>query len=466
MDLFSQFPESNRQEFFFPKFKNENIESNNLDGEDSEQKKQKIIRFDNLKKVNSLRKRNTFIMIIVIILIFLILFAFDEFLINLSVNLIEKYSFKKEMTRTIILAVNKFNGYLIYPFFFILYLKYPLQYSFSYIISFSATKYIHAIIFLIYGVDRNKELGIKSFFQSGSEKPNIQLQLIVIEFFGFWRLIKSKNRNKLEGNKYKKIIDMVFCLGIIITIFTFLEEIFVKNCSINNCLIGLIIGIILYTMIYERLCFQFMKGNIFVKTMAKNYFFFAFLTFIQFLVAILLFHNYNGIEDIFEIFEYNPWKDDDEAITQRTMNKIVLKKSLHVFLIFFIIYGIRRNYKFVISKKNKNYYNLEDIVQFNKDEKLFSIVKRNVLFTLPALISMCVMNYLQYNSKIQLIFYLVTDILIYGNFGYVYFGIGIKKSLKRHLDEGRELEDYQNLNYSDNRKPIDSNENNNLNNLI
>ena len=117
MDLFSQFPESNRQEFFFPKFKNENIESNNLDGEDSEQKKQKIIRFDNLKKVNSLRKRNTFIMIIVIILIFLILFAFDEFLINLSVNLIEKYSFKKEMTRTIILAVNKFNGYLIYPFF-------------------------------------------------------------------------------------------------------------------------------------------------------------------------------------------------------------------------------------------------------------------------------------------------------------------------------------------------------------
>ena len=466
MDLFTQFPESNRQDQFLPKFKNDKIESNNLEGDESEQKKQQIIRFDNLKKVNSLHKRNTLIMIIAIVSIFLILFALDDILLNLSVTIIDNYTIKKTMTKNIILIIDRILTWFFFPFFYIIYLKYPLQYSFSYIISYSVTKYIHAILFLIYGVDRKKELGIKSFFQSGSEKPNLQIQIRFCEFFGFWRLIKSKKRYKIELSKYNKISDIIFCLSLIVIIFTFLVEILVNNCSINNCLMGLIIGIIVYTMIYERLCFQFMKGKIFIKTLAKNYFFFAFLTFIQLLVAILLYHNYNGIEDIFEIFEYNPWKD--ETITQKTMNKIVLKKSLHVFLIFFIIYGIRRNYKFVISKKNKNYYNLDDIVQFNKDEKIFSIFVRNMLLTSPAIIVMCVMNFLQYNTKIQLVFYLVTDIFIYGNFGYVFFGIGVKKSLKRHLDEGRELEDYQNLSYSDNKKQINenNNNNNNYNNLI
>ena len=464
MDLFTQFPESNRQEQFFPKFKNDKVESNNLEGEESEQKNQKIIRFDNLKKVNSLRKRNTLIMIIVIVSIFLILFALDDILMNLSVKIIDNYTINKKTTKNIILMIDKIISYFYCPFFLIIYLKYPLQYSFSYIISYSIIKYIHAILFLIYGVDRQRELGIKSFFQSGSEKPNLELQMRFVEFFGFWRLIKSKSRYKIELSKYNKISDIIFCLSVIVIIFTFLVEIFLNNCSINNCLMGLIIGIIVYTMIYERLCFQFMKGKIFIKTMAKNYFFFAFLTFIQLLVAILLYHNYNGIEDIFEIFEYNPWKD--EIITQKTMNKIVLKKSLHVFLIFFIIYGIRRNYKFVISKKNKNYYNLDDIIQFNKDEKLFSIFVRNMLLSSPSIIVICVMNFLQYTSKIQLVFYLVTDIFIYGNLGYVFFGIGVKKSLKKHLDEGKELEDYQNLSYSDIKKPTKENKNNDYNNLI
>ena len=82
---------------------------------------------------------------------------------------------------------------------------------------------------------------------------------------------------------------------------------------------------------------------------------------------------------------------------------------------------------------------------FNKDEKLVKIFFRNILYSLPGIIIMNIKNYLQYNYKIQLIFYLVIDIIIFGNFGYVYFGIGVKKSLKKHIDEGRELEEYQNF---------------------
>ena len=466
MDLFSQFPESNCQNIFLPKINDDKMEERKMDGNEEKSKKISINKYENFKKVVALRKKNTLIMIIVIILIFLISFAFEDFLLNLSVKLIDNYAIKKKTTKTIILILVRISGYLFYPFFTLLYLTYPLQYSFSYILSFIVIKYIHSLLFLLYGVDREKEIGIRDFFRSRSEKPNLQLQITFAQFFGFWRLLKSKTVNKKESNKHKKIVNIVLGLSITFTILTFLEEIFVGYCSINMCLMGLIIGIIVYTSIYERLCFQLMKGKIFVRTIAKNYFNFAFITFIVSLVAILIFHNYNGISDIFEVFEYNPWKD--EMITQKTMNKIVLKKSLFVFMLFFIIFGIRKNYKFVISKKNKNYYNLEDIVLFNQDEKLLKIFFRNILYSLPGIIIMNIMNYIQYNYKIQLIFYLVTDIIIFGNFGYVYFGIGIKKSLKKHIDEGRELEEYQNLDYSDNKPPIDGNRNgkNKINNII
>lgn len=456
MDLFSQFPESNNQILFLPRINDEKMGTENLEGDDdSDQKKvQKNIRFENIKKVNTLRKRNTFILIIVIILILLIKFTFDDFLRALSIQLIDNYAIKEKLTKTIIIFINKIISYFSFPFFSILYLKYPLQYSFTYTLSFIVTKYTHAILFLIYGVDRDKEKGIKNFFENGSEKPNIQLQLIFITFFGYWRLLKSKPRTKKESSKYKKISNITFCLSISATIFVFLEEIFVGICSINMCLMGLIIAIIIYTMIYERFCVQLMKGKFFVKSIAKNYFLFAFITFIQLLVAILLYHNYNGISDIFEVFDYNPWKD--EYITQNTMNKIVLKKSLFIFLLLFIIMGIRNNYKFVMSKKNRNYYNIDDIVQFNKDEKKTLILKRNSLYCIPPIFIMLLMNYLQYAYKIPLSVYLIADIYLFAHFGIVFYGIGIKKSLKKHLDEGRELEDYQNLNYSDNKK-IDDN---------
>ena len=464
MDLFSQFPESNSQNIFLPIINDEKMEEKKNDGNEDKSKKKHINKYENFKKVSSLRKKNAIIMIIVIILIFLISFAFEDFLINLSVSLIDNYAIKKKTTKSIILLFVKISGYLFYPFFFLLYLTYPLQYSFSYILSLVVIKYIHSLLFLLYGVDREKEINIRNFFRNKSEKPNLQLQITFAQFFGFWRLIKSKTVNKKESNKHKKIVNIILGISIAFTILTFLEEIFVGYCSINMCLMGLIIGIIVYTSIYERLCFQLMKGKIFVRTIAKNYFFFAFITFIVSLVATLIYHNYNGIGDIFEVFDYNPWKD--EMITQKTMNKIVLKKSIYVFMFFFIVFGIRKNYKFVLSKKNKNYYNLEDITLFNKDEKLLKIFFRNMLYSLPGIIVMSIMNYLQYNYKIQLIFYLVTDIIIYGNFGYVYFGIGVKKSLKKHIDEGRELEEYQNLDYSDNKPPINGNGNNKLNDII
>ena len=463
MDLFSQFPESKRQEQFLSKINDDKMESNNLD--DNSDKIRKQNRFENIKKVDYLRKKNKIVLLMAVVSIFLILFVLDDILIDISVNLVENYAIKEELTKTIIRFINKIIGYLYIPIFLILYLKYPLQYSFTYMSSLIIIKYIHAILFLIYGVDRQIELGIRSFFLSGSEKPNMQLQLTFAQFFGFWRLLKSKPRSKRDSSKYKKIINIYLLLSCIILIFTFLAEIFVGYCSINNCLMGLIIGIIVYTVLYERLCIQFMKGKVFVRSIAKNYFFFAFIIFINLLVATLLFHNYNGISNIFEEFDFNPW-GKWQVITQKTMNQIVLKKSLFVIMIFSIIYGIRDNYKFVISKKNKNYYNLEDIAQFNRDEKLFSIFKRNFIACLPGLIVMSIMNYLQYKYKVKLVYYLATDIFIFGNFGYVYFGSGIKKSLKRHLEGKKELEDYQNLNYSGNKNPGEINESNNLNNII
>ena len=280
-------------------------------------------------------------------------------------------------------------------------------------------------------------------------------------------IFRSKNKNKKNIKKHKGIPNIVFAISILVTIFTFLEEILIGQCSIHSCLIGVIIGVITYSIIFERFCIQFRKGKNFIKMIAKNFFFYLFITIIEFFVAFLLYRHYNGIEDVFEVFDVSPWQDKN--INQNTMNKIVFKKSLSIFFFFFIVLGIRKNYNFVNSKKNKNFYNLDDISQFNQDEKISVIFKRNIMFSFPGIILMCLMNYLQYTYKVQFIYYLFADMVIFFNFAYVWFGIGVKKSLKKHLDEGRELEDYQNLSYSDNKNQLgnsNSNENNNINNLI
>ena len=250
MDLFSQFPESNNQNIFLPKINDEKIESAIFEGDDNNKlNKPKYNKFENFKKVIALRKKNAIILVIVVFLIFLILFAFDEFLFNISVKLIDNFAIKESTTKSLIVLINRFNSYLFYPLFFLLYLKYPLQYSFTYILSFIVIRYIHSILFLIYGVDRGKEISIQAFFETHSEKPNLQLQLTFVQFFGFWRLIKSKAPLKKESSRHKKIVNILLCLSTIFTILTFLEEILVGHCSTNMCLMGLSIGIIIYTTI-------------------------------------------------------------------------------------------------------------------------------------------------------------------------------------------------------------------------
>ena len=468
MDLFSKFPESYKYDQFVPKIREEKAELNDPNEDDNDKENTNISKaFENIKKVNALRKRNFIIMIIAAISYILVEFIFEDILKDFSVKIIENYSIKESLTKTVFQIINKIIGYFWAPAFFIVYLNYPLTYSFTYNLSFAINNYIKALLLLIYGIDRNKEIGIKEFFYSGSEKPNLNIQTIIVIYFGLWRLIRSKNKNKKNLNKHKGMPNIVFAISILVTIFTFLEEILIGQCSIHSCLLGVIIGVITYSIIFERFCIQFRKGKNFIKMIAKNFFFYLFVTIIEFSVALLLYRHYNGIEDLFEIFDVSPWQD--KSINQNTMNKIVFKKSLSLFSFFFIILGIKKNYNFVNSKKNKNFYDLDDISQFNQDEKISTIFKRNILLSSPGIILMCLMNYLQYFYKLPFIYYLFADMIIFFNFSYVWFGIGVKKSLKKHLDEGRELEDYQNLNYSDNKNQLgnsNSNDNNNLNNLV
>ena len=92
-------------------------------------------------------------------------------------------------------------------------------------------------------------------------------------YFGLWRLIRSKNKNKKNLNKHKGMPNIVFAISILVTIFTFLEEILIGQCSIHSCLLGVIIGVITYSIIFERFCIQFRKGKNFIKIIAKNFIF-------------------------------------------------------------------------------------------------------------------------------------------------------------------------------------------------
>ena len=129
-------------------------------------------------------------MVIAVIAYILVEFIFEDILKDFSVKIIENYSIKESITKTVFQIINKVIGYFWVPAFFIIYLNYPLTHSFTYNLSFTINNYIKVLLFLIYGIDRNREIGIKEFVYSGSEKPNLNIQTIIIIYFGFWRLSK------------------------------------------------------------------------------------------------------------------------------------------------------------------------------------------------------------------------------------------------------------------------------------
>ena len=457
MDLFSRFPESNTQGQILSKINDDLIDSDRFEMQESKEdiNPQGNLRFESLQKVNSLRKRNLIMMIILLSLILFFSYIIPNILINISLILIEKYSIKDKSTIEMFSYIYEICVNVSYIFSIILYLYYPLNYSFTYIFSLIITEYIYSLIFITYGIDREKEKNIQQFFFNGSEKPNLQILRIVVIFFGFWRLLKSKSRNKKEINKYKKINNIIFIISIIITLIIFLEQTFVEKYSIKSCFLGLFLGFLIYSIIYERICFQFMKPNFFLLYINGNYWLFVFTSLIPLLIVIYMFNNYNKMKDVFEKFKYNPFylTSNINIINQVDMNRICLIKSFIVFLLLFSIKGIKDNYDFVTSRKSNNFYNLSDIVLFNKNIKELFIIKNIVWYIISGISLIGFIGYINYYSDIQFIYVLGTEIIIYFIFGKGLFGYGIKSMLKPNLDEERELDNYPNMEFSSGSTP-------------
>ena len=457
MDLFSRFPESNTQGQILSKINDDLIDSDRFEMQESKEdiNPQGNLRFESLQKVNSLRKRNLIMMIILLSLILFFSYIIPNILINISLILIEKYSIKDKSTIEMFSYIYEICVNVSYIFSIILYLYYPLNYSFTYIFSLIITEYIYSLIFITYGIDREKEKNIQQFFFNGSEKPNLQILRIVVIFFGFWRLLKSKSRNKKEINKYKKINNIIFIISIIITLIIFLEQIFVEKYSIKSCFLGLFLGFLIYSIIYERICFQFMKPNFFLLYINGNYWLFVFTSLIPLLIVIYMFNNYNTMKDVFEKFKYNPFylTSNINIINQVDMNRICLIKSFIVFLLLFSIKGIKDNYDFVTSRKSNNFYNLSDIVLFNKNIKELFIIKNIVCYIILGISLIGFIGYINYYSDIQFIYVLFMEIIIYYIFGKGLFGYGIKSMLKPNLDEERELDNYPNMEFSSGSTP-------------
>lgn len=457
MDLFSRFPESNTQGQILSKINDDLIDSDRFEMQESKEdiNPQGNLRFESLQKVNSLRKRNLIMMIILLSLILFFSYIIPNILINISLKLIEKYSIKDKSTIEMFSYIYEICVNVSYIFSIILYLYYPLNYSFTYIFSLIITEYIYSLIFITYGIDREKEKNIQQFFFNGSEKPNLQILRIVVIFFGFWRLLKSKSRNKKEINKYKKINNIIFIISIIITLIIFLEQIFVEKYSIKSCFLGLFLGFLIYSIIYERICFQFMKPNFFLLYINGNYWLFVFTSLIPLLIVIYMFNNYNTMKDVFEKFKYNPFylTSNINIINQVDMNRICLIKSFIVFLLLFSVKGIKDNYDFVTSRKSNNFYNLSDIVLFNKNIKELSIIKNIVCYIIFGISLIGFIGYINYYSDIQFFYILGMEIIIYYIFGKGLFGYGIKSMLKPNLDEERELDNYPNMEFSSGSTP-------------
>ena len=455
MDRFSRFPESNIQREFNSKINDDKLDTEDLDMSESNRDidSKSNFKFENLQKVIYLRKRSLIMIIVLFALIILFSYIIPNLLIDVSLKLINYYSIKDKSAITIFSYLNDICINFSYVLSIIVYLQYPLNYSFTYLLSLIISEYVYWLIFIIYGIEREKTKNLKIFFENGSEKPNLQLLKIVVIYFGFWRILKTKKINKKELNKNKKII---FLISFFITIIIFLEQIFVEKCSIKSCFVGFFFGLLIYSIIYELMCVQFMKANFFMNYINSNFWFIVFAGIIPLLIIIFMFNNYNDIEDVFEIYNYIPFYgiSSMNQIDQVNMNRICLKNSLIVFLMISISYGIKYNYDFVNSKKNdNNFYNLSDIVLFNQSIKVQLILGKIAIYIISGISLIVFMRYLNYNSELQFIIYLFVDIIIYFILGFGLFGFGIKTMLKPNLDEGRELEDYQDMGISSGSTP-------------
>lgn len=459
MDKFSRFPESNIQrEEFNSKINDDKLDTEDLDMSESNRDidSKSNFKFENLQKVIYLRKRSLIMIIILFSLIILFSYIIPNLLIDVSLKLINYYSIKDKSAIKIFSYLNDICINFSYILSIIVYLQYPLNYSFTYLLSLIISEYVYWLIFIIYGIEREKTKNLKIFFENGSEKPNLQLLKIVVIYFGFWRILKSKKINKKELNKNKKINNIIFLISFFITIIIFLEQIFVEKCSIKSCFVGLFFGLLIYSVIYELMCIQFMKANFFMNYINSNFWFIVFAGIIPLLIIIFMFNNYNDIEDVFEIFNYIPYYgiSSINQIDQVNMNRICLKNSLIVFLMIAISYGIKYNYDFVNSKKNdNNFYNLSDIVLFNQSIKVQLILGKIAFYIIFGISLIVFMRYINYKYEFQFIYYLLVDVIVYLIFGIGLFGFGIKQMLKPNLDEGRELEDYQDMGISSGSTP-------------
>ena len=459
MDKFSRFPESNIQrEEFNSKINDDKLDTEDLDMSESNRDidSKSNFKFENLQKVIYLRKRSLIMIIILFSLIILFSYIIPNLLIDVSLKLINYYSIKDKSAIKIFSYLNDICINFSYILSIIIYLQYPLNYSFTYLLSLIISEYVYWLIFIIYGIEREKSKNLKIFFENGSEKPNLQLLKIVVIYFGFWRILKSKKINKKELNKNKKINNIIFLISFFITIIIFLEQIFVEKCSIKSCFVGLFFGLLIYSVIYELMCIQFMKANFFMNYINSNFWFIVFAGIIPLLIIIFMFNNYNDIEDVFEIFNYIPYYgiSSINQIDQVNMNRICLKKSLIVFLMISISYGIKYNYDFVNSKKNdNNFYNLSDIVLFNQSIKVQLILGKIAFYIIFGISLIVFMRYINYKYEFRFIYYLLVDVIVYLIFGIGLFGFGIKQMLKPNLDEGRELEDYQDMGISSGSTP-------------
>ena len=459
MDKFSRFPESNIQrEEFNSKINDDKLDTDDIDMSESNRDidSKSNFKFENLQKVIYLRKRSLIMIIILFSLIILFSYIIPNLLIDISLKLINYYSIKDKSAIKIFSYLNDICINFSYILSIIVYLQYPLNYSFTYLLSLIISEYVYWLIFIIYGIEREKSKNLKIFFENGSEKPNLQLLKIVVIYFGFWRILKSKKINKKELNKNKKINNIIFLISFFITIIIFLEQIFVEKCSIKSCFVGLFFGLLIYSVIYELMCIQFMKANFFMNYINSNFWFIVFAGIIPLLIIIFMFNNYNDIEDVFEIYNYIPYYgiSSINQIDQVNMNRICLKKSLIVFLMISISYGIKYNYDFVNSKKNdNNFYNLSDIVLFNQSIKVQLILGKIAFYIIFGISIIVFMRYINYNYEFRFIYYLLVDVIVYLIFGIGLFGFGIKQMLKPNLDEGRELEDYQDMGISSGSTP-------------
>ena len=349
--------------------------------------------------------------------------------IELSIKISDNYYPSNDIYRYILEILKNIGSLRVITFLWILiYLWFPIAQSYTFMTINIYSWYIICLFDLLYGPRRPNEENLNVYFKNGNEKPASHSSLassilLPLRYIIISKIKESKLYIKNKDKIHFKLIDLISVIIVIFILFLVVfSQVALKEHSINMCLVGILIGYILYVVIYLFFNLHAFSGEKFFKMFRKkrisSNIFFAYIIAIFVLLAL-----YYAFERHFVFFI-----PTIKLINQKQtyFNQYALSMGMFIFLPIGTHYGLEYLERYIQDK----YPGKEGIVNcFNQVSKL---KKLGICFVMLIYNISWILFFVCNESK-PFIVRVIGTIFPCFMTGYIFFGIGIVACIQINL---------------------------------